>query len=103
MRDLKDWADEVAEFGREKGRIFMDYLSKMVRENFIYNIGNPALNYMSSEESDFSRKFSPFINERNIEIMVKEIDKAVEDIMRNANMKIVMFDFALKMTIAIKM
>ena len=58
---------------------------------------------MSSEESDFSRKFSPFINERNIEIMVKEIDKAVEDIMRNANMKIVMFDFALKMTIAIKM
>ena len=103
VRDLKDWADEVAEFGREKGRIFMDYLSKMVRENFIYNIGNPALNYMSSEESDFSRKFSPFIKERNIEIMVKEIDKAVEDIMRNANMKIVMFDFALKMTIAIKM
>ena len=103
VRDLKDWADEVAEFGREKGRIFMDYLSKMVRENFIYNIGNPALNYMSTEESDFSRKFSPFINERNIEIMVKEIDKAVEDIMRNANIKIVMFDFALKMTIAIKM
>ena len=35
--------------------------------------------------------------------IVEEVDKAVRDISRNANMKIVLFDFALKMTIAIKM
>ena len=103
VRDLKDWSEEVADFKREKGCFFLNYVAKMVRENFIYNIGNPTLNYMRKEEEAFSVKFSPFINERNINVIVEEVDKAVRDISRNANMKIVLFDFALKMTIAIKM
>ena len=103
VRDLKDWSEEVADFKREKGCFFLNYVAKMVRENFIYNIGNPTLNYMRKEEETFSVKFSPFINERNINVIVEEVDKAVRDISRNANMKIVLFDFALKMTIAIKM
>ena len=102
VRDLKDWADEVAELKREKGCFFLAYLAKMVRENFIYNLGNRNLNYMQKEEEQFSVKFSPFINERNVDMITEEIDKAVRDISRNGNMKIILFDLALKMTIAIK-
>ncbi len=102
LRDLKDWAEEVAGLKREKCCFFLSYVAKLIRENFIYNIGNASLNYMTKEEEEFGAKFSPFINERNVAVIVNEIDKAVADISRNANGKIVLFDFAIKMIIAIK-
>ena len=77
-------------------------MAKLVRENFIYNMGNRTLNYMTRDEEAFSTKFSPFINERNVDVITAEIDRAVADISRNANSKIVLFDFAIKMIIAIK-
>lgn len=103
LRDLKDWSEEVADLKRERCCFFLSYVSKMVRENFIYNIGNHSLNYMTANEESFSSKFAPFINERNVDGIISEIDRAIEDISRNANSKIVLFDFAIKMIIAIKM
>ena len=74
----------------------------MVRENFIYNLQVSQLNTLGAEDRQFSKKFSPFINERNVERIITEIDKAESDISRNANAKIVMFDFAIKLIILIK-
>ena len=102
LRDLKDWSEEVAALKREKCCFFLSYVAKMIRENFIYNIGNRNLNYMTREEEAFSKNFAPFINERNVVKITEEIDRAVEDISRNANGKIVLFDFAIKMIIAIR-
>ena len=102
LRDLKDWSEEVADLKREKCCFFLTYVAKLVRENFIYNMGNRTLNYMTRDEEAFSTKFSPFINERNVDVITAEIDRAVADISRNANSKIVLFDFAIKMIIAIK-
>ncbi len=103
LRDLKDWSEEVADLKREKCCFFLRYVARMVRENFVYNIGNKSLNFMTREEELFSSKFSPFINERNISGITAEIDKAIDAISHNANGKIVLFDFALKIIIAIKM
>lgn len=102
LRDLKDWSEEVAGLKREKCCFFLTYVAKLVRENFIYNIGNASLNYMTGDEAAFSSEFSPFINERNVDKIIAEVDRAVDDISRNANAKIVLFDFAIKMIIAIK-
>lgn len=102
LRDLKDWSEEVADLKREKCCFFLTYVAKLVRENFIYNMGNRTLIYMTRDEEAFSTKFSPFINERNVDVITAEIDRAVADISRNANSKIVLFDFAIKMIIAIK-
>lgn len=103
LRDLKDWSEEVADFKREKSKLFLEYTAKLIRENFIYNLGNKALSYMTPGEEAFSAKFCPFINERNISGIMAEIDRAVEDVSRNANAKIVLFDFAIKMIIFLKM
>ena len=53
---------------------------------------------MTNEERNFSVKFAPFINERNVEQMVAEFNIAETDIQGNCNAKIVLFDLALKIT-----
>ena len=74
----------------------------MVRENYIYNIREPQINYMTSQEEDFSVKFSPFINELNVIKMLDEFNKAEIDIAGNGDGKIILFDLAIKITILIK-
>lgn len=102
IRSIKDMSENIASMGREKNRRFLRYSSRMVRENFIYNMHVDSLNYLNSEDKQFSQKFAPFINERNVEQIINEIDKAEFDIQRNANAKIVMFDFCIKLIILIK-
>lgn len=92
---LRQIADRSHAMGREKLMRLLIYMAEMVRENFIYNLHEPRLNLLSSEEEAFSRRFSPFINHANVERMVLEIDRARREVSRNANGKIVMFDLFL--------
>ncbi|MEG2599174.1 MAG: DNA polymerase III subunit delta [Muribaculaceae bacterium] len=102
MKGLKKWSEAVSAYKRERERRFMIYCCRMLRENFIYNIHIKELNYLTREEEQFSRKFAPFINERNISQMIEEFSKAESDIQGNANAKIVLFDLAIKITKLIK-
>ncbi|MDD2961308.1 MAG: DNA polymerase III subunit delta [Muribaculaceae bacterium] len=98
IKGLKTWSEDINNFKREKAQRFLQYCCRMLRENYIYNLGNHSLNYLSQDEENFSKKFSPFINERNVEDMYCELNLAETDIQRNANAKIVLFDLALKIT-----
>ena len=105
MRDikkLKAWSERVAEFKREKTRQFLVYCNRMVRENFIYNLHCPELNYLTPDEEQFSVKFARFINEENCERMFAEFGRAEKDIQANGNAKIILLDLAIKCTILIK-
>ena len=75
---------------------------RQVRENFIYNLHNPELNYLTREEEAFSTRFSPFINERNVEGIVAEFERASADIAGNGNAKIVLFDLTIRLSILIR-
>ena len=79
----------------------MDYFIRLTRENFMYNFGNPELNYMTEEEEAFAVKFARFIHEGNIIQISEMADKIVRDIKQNANAKIVFFDMALQMIMLI--
>ena len=92
---LREIGDATAAFGREKIRRFLLYATRMFRENFIYNLRMPQLQSMTPEEEAFSRNFSPFVNHSNIEDLVAETDRARIDIERNANAKVVLFDYFL--------
>lgn len=99
---LKSWSDEIAAIGRERQKGFLQTCQRMVRENFILNLGNENLNYMSSAEADFSKKFSPFINEKNVIKIYEELDLAQRHIEQNVNAKMVFFDICLKMIMLLK-
>ena len=102
LKSLREWSERIFAYKREKIRRFLKYAARMVRENYIYNIKAPELNYPTQEEEAFSVKFAPFINEGNVIKMLEELTKAEIDIAGNANGKIVLFDLAIKITIFIK-
>ncbi len=96
VKDLKKWSEAVVGYGREKQRRMLAYFMRMTRESFVYNFHDPELNYMTIEEEEFARKFSPFINEANVVELSELFQRGIRDIGQNANSKIVFFDMALK-------
>lgn len=96
---LRKLADSVAGYGREKIRRFLTYMSRMIRENYIYNLRMPTLTLLTPEEEAFSSRFSPFVNHANVEDFMSETDRARKDIERNANARLVLFDYFLMVII----
>lgn len=95
IQELNSWVDEMAGSGRENLKSFFGYSLHLIRENFILNLKNDELIYLSKQEEEFSKKFHPYINGRNILSIYSQFNSASADIERNANAKIVLFDMAL--------
>ena len=104
LKTLKKWSDDMAAatIGRERQKNFLSYAQRMTRENFILNLQQPELNYLTSLEADFSKRFSPFINERNVEEIMIEFALAEKQIEQNTNAKMVFFDLTLKIIMLLK-
>lgn len=102
LAKLRAWSAVIADMKREGARRFLAYCVRQVRENFIYNLRNPELNYLTREEEAFSTRFSPFINERNVEAIVDELERASDDIAGNGNSKIILFDLTIRLSILIR-
>lgn len=104
LKTLRKWADDMAasSVGRERQKKFLNYAQRMVRENFIFNLHQAGLNYMTSYETDFSGRFSPFINERNVEELMAEFALAEKQIEQNVNAKMIFFDLVLKIIMLLK-
>lgn len=103
LQKLNEWSMTMAkESSRERQCAFLQFAQRLIRENFIYNYGEPALNYETSDEQQFSVKFAPFINERNIEELTEQFARAEAQIMQNANARMVLFDLCLQCIVLIK-
>lgn len=93
---LKSLAEKIAGFGREKILRFLDYMSRMIRENFIFNMRMPSLTAMTPEEEAFSSRFSPYVNHANVEDFATATDEARRDIERNGNPRLILFDYFIR-------
>lgn len=104
LKTLRKWSDDMAasSMGRERQKNFLVYAQRMTRENFIRNIMQPELNYFTMAENQFSQRFSPFINERNVEDLMAEFALAERHIEQNVNAKMVFFDLVLKVIMLLK-
>lgn len=102
IRELKQWSEQVAGLGRERQKNFLDYCQRMIRENFIYNLHQPEMNYLTLPEENFAIRFAPFVNERNVVGIMEELSEAQLHIVQNVNPRMVFFDFALKMIMLLK-
>lgn len=102
--DMRDWSNEMAELGRQRQQDFLQYAQAQIRENFILNIAGADLNlsYQEADESQFSTRFHPFVNERNVEGIVNELAQAEKDIAQNGAPKIIFFDLSLKLIMLLK-
>lgn len=99
VKEMREWSDTVAAMGRERQKDFLTYCQRMVRESFVSNFHRKEMNYMNREEENFTIRFAPFINERNVMGITDELAKAQTHIEQNVNPRMVFFDFALKMIV----
>jgi DNA polymerase-3 subunit delta' len=95
--EIFEWVEELAGLGRERQKAFLAYAIRMIRENYLLNKDQGELVRMTAGESDFSKKFFPFINDSNVPAMVQELNEASIHIEANAYARIVLLDLALKM------
>lgn len=102
IKEMKEWSEQIAGMGRERQKGFLAYCQRMIRESFIYNFHCPELNYLNTEENQFSSRFAPFINERNVWGIMEELSEAQVHIEQNVNARMVFFDFSLKMIVLLK-
>ena len=102
---LRQWSLEMADskVGREKQKAFLQYAQRQIRENYIYNLSCPEMNYQTEKEREFSVRFAPFIHEGNVEKMMDELSKAEQQIGQNGNAKIIFFDLCLQMIVLVKL
>ncbi|RLD56444.1 MAG: DNA polymerase III subunit delta [Bacteroidetes bacterium] len=93
---INGWVERVAGMGRERQKQVIDYSLRLLRENFILNMENDSLNYMSAKESEFSRKFSPFIHEGNVHALAETFTLAGNHIEANGNARIILMDLSIR-------
>ena len=101
MRDvggMAQWSKNVSTYGREKEKRMLAYFLRMTRESFMYNFHHPDLCYMTQDEENFVKRFAPYVNEKNVLQISELLSKAITDIGRNANAKMVLFDITLQLT-----
>ncbi len=99
---LREWANALAAQTREQQCRFYEYSSRLMRENFVYNLNVASLNYLNTEEQKFSTNFARFITERNVEKLTEVFDTAAQHIYGYANAKIVNLDVAIKVILLLK-
>ena len=97
FQEIFEWVEELAGLGRERQKAFLAYAVRMIRENYLLNKEQGELVHMTADELDFSKKFFPFINDRNVPVIVQELNEASVHIEVNAYARIVFLDFALKL------
>ena len=102
IKEMQQWALAVSELGRERQKRMLEYFQRQLRENYIYNFHQPKINFLGREEENFSTRFAPFINERNVVGIMNELSDAARDIAQNVSARMVFFDLALKMIILLK-
>lgn len=99
IQNVRSVAGEIAGIGREPQKSFLLYCLRMFREYFVNNLNQPEMVYLNGEEAKFGVKFSPFINEKNIEALTGEFSLAYRQIEQNGNARIIFIDLCLKVTV----
>ena len=100
---LRKWASDMAAKGREPQLQFVDYCSRLFRENLMFHTGaGEALTTLTPAEAGFSSRFHPFVNERNVIGLTDAMTDARRDIAANGNAKIIFFDLAIKVVMLIR-
>ncbi len=104
LLSLRKWSLDIADskVGRERQKAFLQYAQRQVRENYIANFHQPAMNYQTGAERTFSAKFAPFIHDGNVEQIMQQLSNAEAQITQNGNAKIIFFDLCLQMIVLIK-
>ena len=96
ITDILSWVEKISAIGREKQKLFLSYAMRMLRENYLVNIGKKEITHMAAYENELSVKFSKFIHNENVFELYDEFNKAYNHISANGYARIVLLDMSLQ-------
>ncbi|MCQ2226721.1 MAG: DNA polymerase III subunit [Bacteroidales bacterium] len=102
VADLLMIADVTAKLTREQVKSRLTYSIRMIRESFVMNLGHGELNYMTTAEEQFAKKFAPFIHIDNVMQLSDLMTEAIAQVEQNGNVRIIIADLVMQMTILLK-
>lgn len=92
---LLGWTNQMHSIGRENLKQFLDYSLHMFRQCLVRNYTGGQITRLAQAEEAFADKFARFINDRNIQELIAEVEEAHRDIGRNGYAKLVLFDLSI--------
>jgi DNA polymerase-3 subunit delta' len=95
---IQKFVDELTRLGREHQKHFLRYSLTVIRKSMLLNYGGETLVQLSEMESKFVHDFSPFINHKNLNEIVDELNTAIYHIERNAKAEIIFTDMSIKIS-----
>jgi DNA polymerase-3 subunit delta' len=100
VTSIIEWSEEMAVKGREAQKNYIYFSLRLLRENLMLSLEQlkNKIVFLAGEEAEFSGKFHPFINKKNIYPLVEEFSLACSHIEANGNAKIIFLDLGLKVT-----
>jgi DNA polymerase III subunit delta' len=102
IQELIRLSEELAALTREKQKSFLEYGLRILRESLALHFNAAEIVYIADEEKEFTPNFAPFVSGHNIVALTGELNRAIQDIERNANGRIVFLDMGLKLSDLIK-
>ena len=93
--ELLEWAETVASMGREEQKRLIENSVRLLRDSYMLTAGMEPICYLFGREEQFCKKFAPYVNNRNIEPLVAEMERTMRQIAQNGNPRIVFPHFAL--------
>ena len=80
---MKLLAEDLAALSKEEQASLLEYLARMFREFYLYNLSLPDINYLTSREEGIARYLRSCITGRNVRQVEAEIDEAARHLAQN--------------------
>ena len=103
LAEIYKLVEKICKMGREELKVYLNYTLELYRECFLQGELNiDKLCNFSSEEKDFKAKFSKFITPKNLVNIQRLTEKAMQEVMRNGNAKMIFLTLAINIGKLIK-
>ncbi|MDR2474962.1 MAG: DNA polymerase III subunit delta' [Bacteroidales bacterium] len=102
VQNMKAKSEQFASMSRDRQKGFLAYAQRMIRENFLYRLQTPEINYMNRKEVEFAVKFHPYVNENNLLDFMDELSLAERHVESNVNPRMIFFDLSMKIAVLLK-
>ena len=97
ITETGNFTDKITKLGRENQKEFLHESLGIIRECLLVNTHNDGPLKKQELEEKFVRNFAPFIHESNGVEIFERLEKAIKNIERNANPKILFYELSLHM------
>ena len=99
--EMRVLGDELAQLSRDEQTQLIEYLARMFREFYLYNLQQPELNYLTSREQGIAQYLRRVVTGQNVRVVQEELDLAQRHLAQNVNARMVFFDLLLRLTSAL--